>query len=64
MELLKRRLRTNVRPFEGMSNVELYKASQDTAKDYDYCRLAAEELFRRAGVTDGTRREQQIEKQS
>lgn len=53
MELLKRRLKTNVRPFESMTNSELVIAAYDETKDYDYRILAHEETYRRAGVTDG-----------
>lgn len=47
MELLKRRLRTNVRPFESMTGSELVIAAYDESKDYDYRILAQEEIYRR-----------------
>ncbi|SEI76803.1 hypothetical protein SAMN04488600_101623 [Paenibacillus polymyxa] len=53
-----------MRPFENMTNSELVIAAYDETKDYDYRILAHEEIYRRAGVTDGTRRIQQVEKQA
>ncbi|KAF6576546.1 hypothetical protein NYE46_07605 [Listeria sp. FSL L8-0308] len=42
-----------MRPFESMTNSELVIAAYDETKDYDYRILAHEEIYRRAGVTDG-----------
>lgn len=46
-----------MRPFESMTNSELVIAAYDETKDYVYRILAHEEIYRRAGVTDGIKKD-------
>jgi hypothetical protein len=44
-------------PIDNMSDIELILAVDNQVVDYDYRIEAAKEIYRRAGVTDGIKRD-------